>query len=576
MIEHTYQLVFIGAALFLFAVFASIISRRLGAPLLLIFLLLGMLAGEDGIGGIRFDDIDTAFLIGNLALAIIIFDGGLGTRMDTFRSSLRPALSLATVGVFLTAGITGAAACYILDLPWQEGLLIGAIVGSTDAAAVFGLIKNAGLNLKDRTGATLEIESGSNDPMAIFLTITLVEALSSPAGLSGWLLVAELVKQMGLGLLFGVIGGYVIPAALRKVTLPVSLYPLMVFAAALTLFGGTSFSGGSGFLAIYIAGVMTGTTSFLYMNDIRRFHDGIAWLSQIGMFLMLGLLVTPSLLPPIIIPALIIAGILIFVARPLAVAVSLLPFRFPWRDQVFVSWCGLRGAVPIILALFPSLAGLENARTYFELVFFVVLTSLVIQGWTIAPMARWLKVDLPVALKLPSFKSTHLPSNPHKDLVVYQVVTGSSVIGKSIYQLVLPDSAQVVALIRNEIPLNSNEENKLQESDQVVIVATTGMAEKLADLFSPAISRMSSKLSSNYFGDFSIRPNSALGDLALLYNFEIPDELKHLTVGEHIKRKFGGRPVVGDALTFPQLKLTVKEMKNGEISLIGLKLNLDS
>ncbi|AMO70369.1 sodium:proton exchanger [Zhongshania aliphaticivorans] len=574
--EHTYQLVFIGAALFLFAVFASIISRRLGAPLLLIFLLLGMLAGEDGIGGIHFDDIDTAFLIGNLALAIIIFDGGLGTRMDTFRSSLRPALSLATVGVFLTAGITGAAACYILDLPWQEGLLIGAIVGSTDAAAVFGLIKNAGLNLKDRTGATLEIESGSNDPMAIFLTITLVEALSSPAGLSGWLLLAELAKQMGLGLLFGVLGGYAIPAALGKITLPVSLYPLMVFAAALTLFGGTSFSGGSGFLAIYIAGVMTGTTSSLYMIDIRRFHDGIAWLSQIGMFLMLGLLVTPSLLPPIIIPALIIAGILIFIARPLAVAVSLLPFRFPVRDQVFVSWCGLRGAVPIILALFPSLAGLENARIYFELVFFVVLTSLVIQGWTIAPMARWLKVDLPVTLKLPSFKSTHLPSNPHKDLVVYQVVAGSSVIGKSIYQLVLPVSAQVVALIRDEIPLNSNEENTLQESDQVVIVATTGMAEKLADLFSPALSRMSSKQSSSYFGDFTIRPNSKLGDLALLYTFDIPDELKHLTVGEHIKRKFRGRPVVGDALTFPQLKLTVKEMKNGEISLIGLKLNLDS
>ncbi|WP_414729444.1 potassium/proton antiporter [Zhongshania aliphaticivorans] len=576
MIEHTYQLVFIGAALFLFAVFASIISRRLGAPLLLIFLLLGMLAGEDGIGGIHFDDIDTAFLIGNLALAIIIFDGGLGTRMDTFRSSLRPALSLATVGVFLTAGITGAAACYILDLPWQEGLLIGAIVGSTDAAAVFGLIKNAGLNLKDRTGATLEIESGSNDPMAIFLTITLVEALSSPAGLSGWLLLAELAKQMGLGLLFGVLGGYAIPAALGKITLPVSLYPLMVFAAALTLFGGTSFSGGSGFLAIYIAGVMTGTTSSLYMIDIRRFHDGIAWLSQIGMFLMLGLLVTPSLLPPIIIPALIIAGILIFIARPLAVAVSLLPFRFPVRDQVFVSWCGLRGAVPIILALFPSLAGLENARIYFELVFFVVLTSLVIQGWTIAPMARWLKVDLPVTLKLPSFKSTHLPSNPHKDLVVYQVVAGSSVIGKSIYQLVLPVSAQVVALIRDEIPLNSNEENTLQESDQVVIVATTGMAEKLADLFSPALSRMSSKQSSSYFGDFTIRPNSKLSDLALLYTFDIPDELKHLTVGEHIKRKFRGRPVVGDALTFPQLKLTVKEMKNGEISLIGLKLNLDS
>lgn len=575
MIDHTYQLVFIGAVLFLFAVFASIVSRRLGAPLLLIFLLLGMLAGEDGIGGIQFDDVEAAFLIGNLALAIIIFDGGLGTRMDTFRSSLRPALSLATVGVLLTAGITGAAASYILDLPWQEGLLIGAIVGSTDAAAVFGLIKNAGLNLKERTGATLEIESGSNDPMAIFLTITLVEVLSSPAGLSGWLLLVELVQQIGLGIIFGVIGGYIIPAALKKVTLPVSLYPLMVFAAALTLFGGTSSIGGSGFLAIYIAGVMIGTTSFLYMNDITRFHDGIAWLSQIGMFLILGLLVTPSLLPPIIVPALIIAFVLIFIARPLAVAVSLIPFHFPWRDQLFVSWCGLRGAVPIILALFPSLVGLEHARTYFELVFFVVLTSLVLQGWTIAPMARWLKVDLPVSLKLPSFRSTHLPSNPHKDLVVYQVVASSRTIGKLILQLALPEGAQVVALIRDEIPLKSDGE-VLKEGDQVVIVATTGMAEKLAEVFSPALSRISSKISSNFFGDFSIRPNSSLGDLASLYGFAIPDELKDITIGEHLTAKFRGRPVVGDAQEFPPVKLIVKEIKNGEISLIGLKLNQDS
>tara|TARA_R110001592_G_scaffold1664_6_gene9716 strand:+ start:5546 stop:7291 length:1746 start_codon:yes stop_codon:yes gene_type:complete len=576
MIEQTYQFVFIGAVLFLFAVFASIVSRRLGAPLLLIFLLLGMLAGEDGIGGIQFNDINTAFLIGNLALAIIIFDGGLGARMDTFRQSLRPALSLATVGVIITAGITGAAASYVLDLPWQEGLLIGAIVGSTDAAAVFGLIKNAGLNLKDRTGATLEIESGSNDPMAIFLTITLVEALSSPKGLGGWLLFAELIQQMGLGLILGLLGGYIIPAALKKVTLPVSLYPLMVFAAALTLFGGTSFIGGSGFLAVYIAGVMTGTTSFLYMNDIRRFHDGIAWLSQIGMFLMLGLLVTPSLLPPIIIPALIVAGVLIFIARPIAVALALIPFRFPWRDQVFVSWCGLRGAVPIILALFPSLAGLENAHIFFELVFFVVLTSLVIQGWTIAPMARWLKVDLPVALKLAGFRSTHLPSNPHKDLVVYQVVAGSSVIGKSLATLALPDSAHLVALIRDEIPLSSNEDKTLEESDQVVIIATTGIAEKLAEIFSPSISRLPSELSSRYFGDFSIRANSALGDLAVLYGFDVPDDIKHLTVGEHITQKFNGRPVVGDALTFPKIKLTVKETKNGEISLVGLKLKQDS
>ncbi len=573
MIEHTYQLVFIGSALILFSVFASIVSRHLGAPLLLIFLVLGMLAGEDGPGGIHFDDFEAAFLVGNLALALIIFDGGLGTRMETFRSSLRPALSLATIGVLITAGITGAAASYILNLPWQEGLLIGAIVGSTDAAAVFGLIKNAGLNLKDRTGATLEIESGSNDPMAIFLTITLVEVLGAASGLSGWLLFSELVQQMGLGLALGVLGGRVIPAALRKVTLPVSLYPLMVFAAALTLFGGTSAIGGSGFLAVYIAGVMTGTTSFLYMNDIRRFHDGIAWLSQIAMFLMLGLLVTPSLLPPIIVPALIIAFVLIFIARPLAVAVSLLPFRFPWQDQMFVSWCGLRGAVPIILALFPSLAGLEHARTYFELVFFVVLTSLVLQGWTIAPMARWLKVDLPLALKLPSFKSTHLPGNPHKDLVVYPVVAYSRAIGKSILQLALPENAKVVALIREELPLNLDDEKPLQESDQVVIVATSGMAEKLAEVFSPAISRMSPELASGYFGDFSIRATSTLGDLASLYGFDIPEELAPVMVGEHLSLKFGGRPVVGDALDFSTVKFIVKEVRDGEISLIGLKLN---
>jgi cell volume regulation protein A len=568
-IELSYQFIFGAAVLALMCVFASVISKRLGAPLLLVFLVLGMLAGEEGPGGIRFDDFNLAFLFGNLALAIIIFDGGLGTRRDTFRVSLQPALSLASFGVVITALITGLAVYLILDRPWQESLLIGAIVGSTDAAAVFGLLRNAGLELKERTGATLEIESGSNDPMAIFLTVTLVQLLVNPSAHPGWSILTELLRQMGLGLAVGFAGGYLLSKSLKRLIIPASLYPLLALAAVLSIFGATNLWGGSGFLAIYIVGVMIGNQSLPYGNDIHRFHDGVAWLSQIGMFLMLGLLITPSQLIPILLPATAIALVLIFIARPIAVMLSLLPFHFPWREQVFIGWCGLRGAVPIILALFPTLAGLEHMRTYFELVFIVVLISLVLQGWTIAPVARWLQVELPPPLKEPEHKALKICRDQDKELLVYEAVPGSHAVGMQGRHLPLSEGGQLVGIVRAGIMIERPELQVLTPGDQVLLLVATGNSATIARTF--ALSPMLDSV--KFFGEFAIKPEAHLTDLGMLYFFQVDQAHREETVAQFIVKQFHGKPVVGDWVRFGPVKFIVREMKGDQISSVGLKLH---
>lgn len=570
-IDLSYQFIFWSALLALLCVFTSVVSRRVGAPILLVFLILGMLAGEDGPGGIKFDDFGLAFLFGNLALAIIIFDGGLGTRKETFRVSLKPALSLATVGVVITAAITGFAAYWILDFPWQEGLLIGAIVGSTDAAAVFGLLRNAGLDLKERTGATLEIESGSNDPMAIFLTITLVQIITSEHDSFGWQILHELVTQMGLGLLAGAAGGYALTQFLKRLSLPAALYPLLALAGGLSVFGTTSMLGGSGFLAIYIIGVMIGNRSLPYGSDIHRFHDGIAWLSQIGMFLMLGLLITPSNLPPVILPAIAIAFVLIFIARPIAVVLSLLPFHFPWREQTFISWCGLRGAVPIILALFPSLAGMEHAQTYFELIFFIVLISLMLQGWTIAPIAKWLKIELPPSLINPEHLILKIPDDQDKELLVYQVVRGCKAIGMTGKYLPLSEGGQLVGIIRKGVMLENSQEQELLATDYVIILADTGSTQALGRVFAPS-SPLPRLDAISFFGEFSINPEAKLADLATVYGFKIDEEEKEKTLEEFIRNRFHNKPVVGDQVQLGQVSFVVQKIEDNKIKSVGLKL----
>lgn len=571
-IDLTYQMIFGAALLALLCILSSGLTRRIGAPVLLIFLALGMLAGEDGPGDINFNDVELAFLFGNIALAVIILDGGLGTRKDTFRISLKPALSLATLGVLVTAAITGAAAHYILGLPVLESFLIGAIVGSTDAAAVFGLLRNAGFELKQRTGATLEIESGSNDPMAIFLTITLVEIIGlSGAGNKGWVILTEFVRQMGLGLALGYAGGLLLTQMLKRMHLLSSLYPLLALAGGMSVFGLTTLWGGSGFLAIFIVGVILGNQPLPYSNDIHRFHDGLAWLSQIGMFLMLGLLVTPSDLPPVILPALLIALVLIFVARPLAVVLSLLPFRFPWREQLFISWCGLRGAVPIILALFPSLAGLDQSKMYFELVFFVVLVSLVLQGWTIAPVAKWLGIDIPPRAREPDFVYLPLHDSQHKDLYVYPIVPNSAIQGGRIADIPSAEGSQVVGLIRNGVLVDSPHSVSLNAGDLVLILGGTGTQSLLASVFS--VSDFRTGQTGNFYGQFSIKPYTLVGDIANAYGFNVDPSISALRVDEYINQCFHGRCVAGDAAPLGPMSVVVRAVgPDSAITEIGLKL----
>ena len=571
-IELTSQFIFVGSILAVLCILASILSRRFGAPLLLVFLILGMLAGEDGLGGITFNDFSLAFLLGNLALAIIIFDGGLGTRKSTFRVSLKPALSLATVGVLVTAGITGFFAHWLLDLTWQEGLLIGAIVGSTDAAAVFGLLRTAGLDLKERAGATLEIESGSNDPMAIFLTIAMVQLLVLDSANPGWSFLIEFIRQIGLGSIIGLSCGYLLTQLLKGVSLPSTLYPLLALAGGLSIFGVANLMGGSGFLAIYIAGVMVGNAPLPYGNDIHRFHDGIAWLSQIGMFLMLGLLITPSHLPPIILPAICIAVVLIFVARPIAVLFALLPFRFPWREQIFVGWCGLRGAVPIILALFPSLAGLEHTAIYFELVFFVVLISLLLQGWTIAPVARWLKIDLPPLPRDPTHFSLTVSTEQQKELLVYEIVENTPVLGMNQHQLPMTQGAQVVGIIRLGVLVEEPAQQILKANDQLLILAMSETKASLNNTFA-APRAMTNTEMQNYFGTFAIRPETSLRDLSLVYGFNVNARLLDTSVAQYIESQFYGKPVVGDRVRLGSVQFVVRELVHGKITVVGLKLH---
>ncbi|MBK5936765.1 potassium/proton antiporter [Halorhodospira halophila] len=570
--DLTNQLILFGAALLLVSILASVVSDRVGAPMLLVFLAIGMLLGEEGLFGIDFDDIQAAHLIGSLALAIILFDGGLRTQASTFRVALKPALTLATVGVIITAGITGGVLAWAFDLDWKQGLLIGAIVGSTDAAAVFGLLHARGLELKQRVAATLEIESGSNDPMAIFLTIMLVEILVQQPDLLAAAAALEFVQQLGLGAAFGALGGLTLAWLINRINLTPGLYPLLALGGGLAIFGGAAVLGGSGFLAVYLAGLIAGNRRLQAAQNIRRFHDGFAWLAQITMFVVLGLLVTPSELLPVAAQGLLAAAVLILVARPLAVFACLAPFRFPWREQLFISWVGLRGAVPIILGLFPLLAGIEQAELFFNVAFFVVLVSLVVQGWTIAPAARLLGLEVPPDSGATQRQVIDVPHQTDYAFIAYRITESSPALYEPINRLNLPSSAQPVALFREGEALQHPRREVLRPRDYLYLLALPRDIADLDRLF-VAPSGPAYLAEQRFFGEFTLDGSARLGEIATAYGISMPSGARpEQSLSDYLLWIFNNRAVVGDRVRIDNLQFTIREIQDGRIAKVGMRI----
>lgn len=567
MIESMNLAILVGSLLVTAAVLTSFFSTRFGAPLLLVFLLLGLVAGEDGLG-IRFDDGRVAYFIGSIALAVILFESGFETRLASFRAAAIPALTLATVGVLITAGMVGVAATFAFGWKITHGLLLGTIVASTDAAAVFFLLRVGGISLRERVRSTLEVESGSNDPMAIFLTLSLVGIATATAGDTQPILalLRSFFLQIGLGLVLGLVGGYLMVRIINRLELEPALYPILMMALVLILFAATGLADASGFLAVYVAGLICGNSRMRQLLPTRRVLQGMSWLSQIAMFLTLGLLATPSEFGTVLVPALIVAFVLIFLARPLAVWLCLLPYGFTRNETAFVAWVGLRGAVSILLAILPMVGGLVSGQEMFNAAFLVVLCSLVLQGWTIGPVARWLGLVVPARIGPVERFELELPGKGDHEVVAYRV-TAECAVGRGRR---IPRWARPSMIVRDGRSLRYEVAGPLREGDQVYIVTATEHIRLLDQLFArPAEHADSASL----FGDFSLDPAASMTDLATVYGFELPSDIGDLSVGSILEAAFGGDIEEGDRISVGPVDLIVRRLDDDhDISEVGLAL----
>lgn len=552
-----------GAALVLAGILSSLVAKRFGAPLLLVFLVVGMLAGEDGPGGVRFDDYQMTYIVGATSLAIILFDGGLRTRLSQVRDAVLPSILLATVGVVVTATLTGLAAMAVLDLSWLESLLLGSLIASTDAAAVFFLLRSGGLELRRRVTATLEVESSTNDPVAVFLTLALVEILTVGKGEVSLYVFEELARAFIIGGLLGYGGGRAIVWLINKVELPHGLHPIFVVASAVSLFALASVAHGSGFLAVYIAGLVLGNRPVRAFASVLSFHDAVTWLCQIVMFLVLGLLVTPSALLTFLVPGAVISAFLMIVGRPVAVALCLLPFGYTKKETAFVGWVGLRGAVGVFLASIPVLAGVPNAGVFFNIGFFVVLTSLLVQGWTIRLAAVKLGLALPRTAPEPRRIEIDLPGQLKQEMVGYPVQADSAILAQGR----VPDWARPLLVVRDAVTLDPVEAGRLQESDYAYFLVPLKKVARLDQLFTPSTEAARDKLAS---GEFLLEGTAPLAQFCQLYGLPVPDGPAGATLADFFAANFEDAPQIGDHLRLGPATLVARRTESGRVALAGL------
>jgi cell volume regulation protein A len=523
-----------------------------------------LVAGENGPGGIIFDDAPAAYLIGSAALAVILFDSGFHTKLASYRHAAAPAIALATFGVAATVAIVAAAGHWLVHLPWVTSLLLGTVLSSTDAAALFFLLRVGGITIRDRVRSTLEVESGTNDPLAIFLTLTLVSVTS--VGWNGdWIeLGLRLLWQAAGGVLFGGLGGVAIVAVVNRARLEPGLTPVAVIAFTVALFALTNEAGASGFLAAYLAGLAAGNARLQSVGTLRRFQDGITWLAQIAMFVTLGLLATPSQFPAVLTPSLILAAILIFVARPAAIAIVLLPFRFTMRERAFIAWVGLRGAVSILLALVPTLGGVAGAGALFDIAFVVVVASLIVQGWTVRPLARALRLIVPGTMAPTDRIEIDLPGLADHEIVTYRLPPGGSIArGRE-----LPRWARPVLLRRDSQVITAP--RQFQAGDQVYFLATPNQVPLLDKLLSAGADEADAE--STLYGDFAIGATVTFRALREAYGLEgaLADEAA--TLAELFEREFGADLELGDRLHIGPVDLIAREILDGRILSVGIAL----
>ena len=566
--------ILIFAALLCISILTSFLSLRVGIPLILIFLCVGLLAGLGG-----FELLETlrrpkiCFFIGSLALALILFDSGFQTEMKNYRLASRPSVILATVGVVATAAFMTPFVRLILNTGWVAGFLLAAIISSTDSAAVFFLLRSQGIKLREKVKATLEVESGANDPMAIFLTISCITLIQHQAahevasyGSLAIMFLAQILVGGGMGFLLG----KAIQFCVNHVKLESALYPIFVVGMALLGFSVTNMLGGSGFLAVYIAGLLSGNSQIQAHSHISRFQQTITWLSQITMFTCLGLFVSISGLQQYWKPALLLGFLLMCVARPAMIWGILSFFKtYSRSEKNFISFVGLRGATSILLALMPVVYGLPFADAFFNIIFIMVLLSLSVQGFLIPTVARLCHVIIPSAGPDSSVASVDLPGLIDSSLIMYQLTdTSPAVQGEKIPRWAVPS-----LVVRNGIAYFSGSVlRRLKSGDKIYVFLPSNSRRFLLDHLYGNGDTETFQDSRDIFGDFPIGPTTTFGNLVDLYGIRVPKHLLPMTIVAFMQDELTDIEV-GDRLSLDTVELVVRRLENGKVTDIGLDID---